>query len=112
MSNISTLRIPAQISEFAAAFRALSNPHRLNIFLQLATCCRPGTRWSRDAERACVGDLAAGLDLAPSTVSHHIKELTSAGLILTERSGQNVECWVDPKILEGLSKFFTDPKCC
>jgi len=103
---------PAQLGVFAAAFRALSNPHRLNIFLQLAACCRPGTRWSQAAERARVGELAAGLKLAPSTVSHHIKELTSAGLIRTERSGQNVECWVDPKILEGLSKFFTNAECC
>ena len=62
--------------------------------------------------RACVGDLAEGLDLAPSTVSHHIKELNSAGLIQTERAGQNVECWVDPNVLQGLSKFFREAECC
>jgi ArsR family transcriptional regulator len=35
-------------------------------------------------------------------VSHHIKELRGAGLIQTRRQGQNIECWVDPDILEEL----------
>jgi len=56
----------------------------------------------------CVGDLAGELDIAPSTVSHHIKELTRAGLIATGRSGREIRCWVEPEVLHELSEFFAD----
>ena len=91
--------------DVAEIFKALSNPHRLNVFLRLAACCRPGDACT-DGMRACVGDLARGLDIAPSTVSHHLKELRRSGLIHMERSGQNVECWVEPETLDRLSDFF------
>lgn len=91
----------------AEMFKALSNPHRLNIFIQLTQCCVPGTRLEgRDEERACVGDLGRQLNIAPSTVSHHIKELVRAGLIRNQRRGQTIECWVDPVVLNELSAFF------
>ena len=48
--------------------------------------------------RACVGELGDGLELAPSTVSHHLKEL--------RRAGQHVECWANPDALERLAEFF------
>lgn len=92
-------------------FRALSNPNRLRIFLRLASCCcAPGGVRMTDAEaRACVGELGQDLEVGPSTVSHHIKELRQAGLIQMQRRGQNVECWVDPEILRALAEFFAEP---
>ena len=93
------------IEDASAAFHALANPHRLAIFLRLASCCRVGQACAPDM-RSCVGDVAAGLNLAPSTVSHHLKELRRAGLIHMERAGQNVECWVDPERVEALAAFF------
>ncbi len=112
MSNILTKPNPTQVARYAVLFKALANPHRLSIFLRLSSCCRPGTRWSSTAERACVGELARELDLAPSTVSHHLKELTQAGLMRSERAGQNVECWVDPDVLDDLSAFFRGADKC
>ena len=91
----------------AETFKALSNPNRLKIFLQLMNCCTPGTLCSsEDISKSCVGDLGNGLDIASSTLSHHIKELSRAGLIQMERRGQHVDCWVDPAIVEELSRFF------
>jgi len=58
--------------------------------------------------RRCVGQLAAELDIAPSTVSHHLKELTRAGLIATERRGREIHCWVEPSVLHDLGGFFTN----
>lgn len=88
-------------------FKALSNEHRLNLFHRLMTCCAPGTKCSADqAARYCVGELGRELDIAPSTLSHHLKELNRAGLIQMERRGKNVECWVDPGILKDISNFF------
>ena len=88
-------------------FKALSNPNRLQIFLQLTRCCAPGTVCSSaDMTSRCVGDLGAELDVAASTLSHHIKELNRAGLINMRRNGQNVECWIEPQTLEKLAGFF------
>jgi ArsR family transcriptional regulator len=95
---------PAALAE---AFKALSNPHRLRIFQQLMQCCTPGTVCSADvAAKHCVGDLGNGLNIAASTLSHHIKELSRAGLIRMERRGQHVDCWVEPEAVEKLNRFF------
>jgi ArsR family transcriptional regulator len=89
------------------AFKALGHRHRLQIFLRLASCCVPGTACVTDETgRRCVGEVAAALDIAPSTVSHHIKEMIRAGLIVTERHGREIHCRVDPEILRVLGGFF------
>jgi ArsR family transcriptional regulator len=91
-------------------FKALSNPNRLSIFLRLVSCCAPGTSCSVHAKGCeCVGELGKDLGIAPSTVSHHIKELSRAGLIRMERRGQNVECWADPETLNALVTFLHQP---
>ena len=96
------------LERYAAVFKALSNPHRLRIFRRLATCCRPGTIWLEPIRNSTtVGDLGKELDIAPSTVSHHIKELRTAGLIRTRREGKNIACWVDPEIVDELKRFFS-----
>jgi len=96
------------IEKFADIFRALSNPNRLQIFMRLVSCCSAGTVCSVDSDGgAFVGDLSKDLDIVPSTVSHHIKELRQSGLIKMRRKGQKIECWVEPEVLENLSKFFS-----
>jgi ArsR family transcriptional regulator len=100
------------VDRFSEMFQALSNPNRLSIFLRLASCCRsaPGCTATTDAEtRAYVGELGQDLGIAPSTVSHHIKELRRSGLIRMERCGQKMACWVDPETLHGLAEFFSRP---
>lgn len=104
MSNTSNFHKQAE------RFKALGNPHRLALFQRLLNCCAPGTVCSAEhARRLCVGELGEGLDIAPSTLSHHIKELARSGLVQTARRGQSVECWVEPAVLEELSSFFTSP---
>lgn len=96
------------LDRYAEIFKALSNPHRLKIFRRLTTCCAPGTVSLVDPEStAYVGELGRELDIVPSTVSHHIKELRRAGIIRTRREGQKIACWVDPEILDELKMFFT-----
>jgi len=46
------------------------------------------------------------LGIVPSTVSHHIKELHLAGLIRMERRGRNMDCWVEPEAIQGMTDFF------
>ncbi len=89
-------------------FKALSNPHRLALFNRLSTCCPPGTSCpAEEAARHSVGELGEGLEIAPSTLSHHLKELNRAGLVQMQRRGKTVECWVDRAVLEELSDFFS-----
>ena len=103
MSNYRTI----DPEEFAAIFKALSNPNRLKIFTRLASCCIPGTVSVLDSDdTACVGDLGRELDIVKSTVSHHIKELRRVGLIQTRRDGQKILCWVDPELVKALRDFF------
>lgn len=53
-----------------------------------------------------VGDLGKYIEVAPSTLSHHLKELHQAGLISMERKGQQVECWVNTDRVAQLGRFF------
>ena len=97
-----------ELDRFAEIFKALSNPHRLGIFLQLISCCPPGTKCSTDAAvRQCVSELGRNLNIVSSTVSHHIKELRRAGLIRMERRGKNVQCWVDLEMVLTIVKLLT-----
>ncbi len=97
-----------EVERLAEVFRALSNPNRLRILLRLITCCAPGTVYRIEpGTGSYVGDLGKKLDIVPSTVSHHIKELRRAGLIRMKRAGQRIECWVDPEALKEVSRFFS-----
>jgi len=91
-------------------FKALANPNRLRIFLKLSKCCRPGVKsdipLGRGEACACVGDLGKDLGIVPSTVSHHIKELHTAGLISMQREGQTIMCSVAPGVVDELADFF------
>lgn len=110
MSNYES-NLSINLSTLAEMFKALSNPHRLALFNRLLTCCAPGTVCDADAEAHFnVGQLGEGVDIAPSTLSHHLKELNRAGLIQMRRNGKQVECWVEPTILEHISAFFNQTK--
>lgn len=95
------------IKQYSAMFKALSNPNRLQIFNLLTGCCEPGTICNTDeAVSCCVGDLDGQLDIASSTLSHHLKELNHAGLVNMEREGKQILCSVSPATLTQLSDFF------
>ena len=99
------------IQERAEMFKALGNPHRLAIFHRLITCRLPDTLCDVDfVERFTVGRLGDGLDIAPSTLSHHLKELNRSGLIEMRRNGKTVECWIEADVLDNLGSFFAVPR--
>ena len=88
-------------------FKALANSHRLKIYNILTNCCTPGTACaSDDVFSCCVGDLDSQLDIAASTLSHHLKELNRAGLIEMKREGKQVFCSVNANRLEQLQQVF------
>lgn len=93
----------------ARVFKALSNPHRLTIFLKLAGCLGDSSLDTSDAGiQQCQLEQAKALGLAPSTVSSHYKELRDSGLIRMERQGKSVRFWIDPQTLE-LARSVLEP---
>jgi ArsR family transcriptional regulator len=105
MSNYETIDLEA----YARQFRALSNPHRLQIFNLLSGCCAPGTQCSTDAvQSCCVGELDQQLEIASSTLSHHLRELHQAGLIEMQRRGKQIFCSVNPASLAQLRNIFNN----
>lgn len=89
-------------------FKALSHPKRLEIFLNFASCVPPGTveKTTEEQMAVCQREISTEHELAPSTVSHHIKELRTSGLIHQERRGKEIFISVNPEALETL-RFFT-----
>lgn len=70
-------------------------------------CCKPGTACStEELSEVCVGDIADLVDISPSTLSHHLKELNQAGLILMQRHGQRILCSLNVELINELKKFF------
>lgn len=62
----------------SALYRQLSDPVRLRLFWILCHC------------EECVIDLSAMMGMSSPALSHHLKLLKSAGLILSRRGGKEV----------------------
>src|SRR5262245_43574128 len=59
--------------------KALADPRRFEIFQKIATA---------SAEELCSGAVCEDFPVSQATVSHHLKELTEAGLLETRSAGQ------------------------
>jgi ArsR family transcriptional regulator len=89
-------------------FKALSNESRLKILKSLYQEGISGTLEGPDMcteKCSCVGDIVERFRLAPSTISHHIKELAMAGLVKVERNGQFIRVFPNPEALQAISAF-------
>jgi ArsR family transcriptional regulator, arsenate/arsenite/antimonite-responsive transcriptional repressor len=73
-------------------FAALADPVRLRLVSLLATT----------DGAVCACDLVAPVGRSQPTVSHHLKVLAEAGLVVSERRGRNVWYAVVPAALESL----------
>ena len=98
-----------RLEDAALKLKALGHPHRLRIYLRLVACCGAGDCCGTEAEyAACVGELGKDLDIAASTLSHHIKELRQAGLIRVERNGQRMTCDIDARAIGDLRDLLNE----
>ncbi len=81
--------IPETWRDISAIFAALCDEHRQRILLTF----EPG-------ERLNVGQIAEVSTLARSTVSHHLKVLREAGVLIAERQGKEIYFHVNKLFLQ------------
>lgn len=95
------------------AFRALGHPHRLAIVEHLqarALSCCEGDRvedCTLDPASCRVGSLADVVPCAPSTLSHHLRELEAAGVIERARDGREILCRLNQGCLAEMRRFLS-----
>jgi ArsR family transcriptional regulator len=84
------------------ALSALAQETRLAIFRLLV---------ERGPSGLAAGDIAARLDLPPSSLSFHLAQLSHAGLILQQRQSRSLIYSVDVTAMNALMSFLTE-NCC
>ena len=91
-----------QESAAARALGALGNETRLSLFRLLVKAGDEGL---------AVNDIQQVLEVPLSTLSHHIRTLVQAGLVLQERHGREIISRVDYESMHELVGFLTE-ECC
>ena len=90
------------IENAVAGLAALAQPTRLSIFRLLV---------KTGPEGLCVGDIGSKLDLAPATLSFHLKELSNAGLLEPRQEGRFIYYAPDFDAMSSLVGYLTE-NCC
>lgn len=86
--------------QLARMFKALGDPTRVRLLSMIAA--------QSDGE-ACVCDLTEPVGLSQPTVSHHMKQLVDAGLVIREQRGKWAYYAIVPEIL-GMLSAALDPQ--
>jgi ArsR family transcriptional regulator, arsenate/arsenite/antimonite-responsive transcriptional repressor len=89
-------------SPHARALAALGHDARLAIFRLLVKAGDEGLR---------VGEIGQHLELAPSTLAHHLSTLVDAGLVEQDKQGREVFNRVDYPAMRRVLDFLTS-ECC
>jgi DNA-binding transcriptional ArsR family regulator len=89
-------------SPHARALAALGHDVRLSIFRLLVKAGEDGLR---------VSDIGDHLDLAPSTLAHHLSTLVDSTLVLQEKRGREVFNKIDYRAMHSVLNFLTS-ECC
>ena len=84
-----------KLNEAARLFKALSSEQRLKVLQIIREMTEENAQGPTEGALRAFSRCCDELKLSPSTVSHHFKELESAGLITTERKGQSICCQVN-----------------
>jgi ArsR family transcriptional regulator, arsenate/arsenite/antimonite-responsive transcriptional repressor len=84
----------ATAEQLARTFRALGDPTRVRLLSLIS---------AHEGGEACICDLTGVVGLGQPTVSHHMKQLMSAGLVTREQRGKWAFYRVVDDALEALS---------
>ncbi|MGR3565583.1 MAG: ArsR/SmtB family transcription factor [Heliomarina sp.] len=89
-------------SPHARALAALGHDVRLSIFRLLVKAGREGLR---------VGDIGEHLNIAASTLAHHLSTLVDTGLVSQQKHGREVYNMADYAAVQAVLDFLTS-ECC
>lgn len=73
---------------------ALADPVRLDIVRELA-----------GSSEVCACDLTSCCQVRQPTVSHHLRVLREAGVVVSQRRGNNIYYWIAPDLMERLGRI-------
>ena len=79
--------------------KALSNPNRFELFMEISK----RNQSSYEEEECFVYNIMEKLNIGPPTLSHHLKELSNADLIITERKGKLLVARINEQTIKELS---------
>jgi DNA-binding transcriptional ArsR family regulator len=91
-----------KLDDAAARLEALGNPTRLKIYRTLVRAGEEGMP---------VGRLQERLDVAASTLSHHLKALIGVGLVSQTRDGTTLHCRTNYDLMRSLLEYMVE-ECC
>jgi len=91
-----------ELSQAVTALGALSQDTRLMVFRHLVAAGPDGKP---------AGAIAAGLKVAPPTLSFHLKELEHAGLITQRRDGRSIIYAANYKAMRALLSYLMEDCC-
>lgn len=91
-----------ETTEAASALSALAQPNRLEVFRLLVRCGEDGL---------CAGDISGRLGIPKPTLSFHLKELSHAGLVSSERRGRSIIYRLNVTGMRNLMAFLTEDCC-
>jgi ArsR family transcriptional regulator len=91
-----------ETKKMAKVFKALSNPNRLELYLQIA---KNHETSYKTYEGCLINDITNSLNIGAPTISHHMKELTNAELIFTERKGKYLVARVNKEIVNDVNEL-------
>ena len=99
----------SHLHDLAQAFKALSHPNRLQIYVD-AVAGKSRCLGYRKRVQLWLNRLYEQLNIGAPTVSHHIKELVNAKLIRVERQGKFMTCYLNNDMRAQLEAFFAQQK--
>lgn len=81
--------IPTEWMNMSKVFSAMGDEHRQRILLMF-----------EKGERLTAGEIASGIELSQSTVSHHLKILKEANILFHEKKQKEVWFWINKDLLK------------
>lgn len=95
----------ADIKKIAKVFKALSNENRLELFLEILRVHE--TCFETECTDCMITDIMDTLNIGAPTVSHHMKELSNAGLVVTERKGKFLAARINNEVIREIVEVLT-----
>jgi len=92
-------------TQLAKILKALSNQTRLELYLQIA---RQNEADFDTGSECFISDIVGSLNIGAPTVSHHLKELSNAGLITTERRGKFLTAITNKQVIQEVIEVLSE----